>query len=264
MAKRLGAKLKQYCSMKRYIYLLITTLIIGCSTNSIDLPKTKYFQRLPKQGLNRNVILNLEGNDLYCNEILISDLACIWNGTCNCVKLNEGSNKFTIALAIDKKTNFKIIDSVLYKLAQNSLATAYLLTNDISDSVGIKISNSWFFEIHPPPPMDSNSYKLYMHRLTFDNKFIYCDSNKIDLSEIDSFWKEFIGTEHFVYICPKPNDSYAQIVWILESYLLEFNKVRNSYSIGKFGNEYEDLMENEKYEIDKKFIKSILVKHIKK
>ena len=103
-----------------------------------------------------------------------------------------------------------------------------------------------------------------MHRLTFDNKFIYCDSNKIDLSEIDSFWKEFIGTEHFVYICPKPNDSYAQIVWILESYLLEFNKVRNSYSIGKFGNEYEDLMENEKYEIDKKFIKSILVKHIKK
>jgi len=248
--------------MKKFIYIIAVSLLIACSTNNIDLPKTRYFKKLPKQGLNRNVILEVKGYDLYCNDSLISELRCIREGGCNCVKLNKGSNMFTIALAIDKDTDYEIIDSILHRLAQYAFMSVYLLTNDKKDSVGIEITNPWVYVMIPPPAIDSNYFKQFNHRLTIDNEVVYFDSNKVNSSEIDSLWEPFIGTNHFFHIYPEPHVAYSRIVRILDSFHLKFRETRRNYSIDKFGAEYENLGEYEKFQTDQKFRNSILIKHL--
>jgi biopolymer transport protein ExbD len=249
-----------------YKLIILSIIIVACQQAKIDLPKSKYYVNLPKPGIDRNIFLNFKNRHLYHNDSLINDLDHFYDNLSDFVKMNDGSNRYRIVLSASNNTNFKLIDSIFYLLAKKGFSRCFVLTNYPIDSIGFQIPT--FIGVFPDlwgrVPNDSTKKSRDSKKMiSKDGKKIYINDSILTSERLLSECNKIINLDQYYCLQMRENNTYGEFVYLLDCYLLAYEKLVNEYCISHYNKTYDSLRFNDKDVVDIKFKKKWNFKYLK-
>jgi biopolymer transport protein ExbD len=248
--------------MTRFLVILVILVFSQCNYfGEFELPKSDYSEKIINKGIERGLILTVEGYDIYCEDQKIDDLSCVYLNLCDCGTFQDGSNSIVIGLQIDKDTPYDQVDTVLRRLARNNLFSIILLTNQLGDSVGLKIINPWMTKT-VSTSVDIESEIDNRNILKFNSSLLFNDSLMIQRKDWSLFWNRIIKNNEPFLLQPNQNNVYSDFILVLDSYYSSYHDIVDSISLSRFNKPYLNLEWEDLSEIDREIKKAITIKPI--
>jgi len=228
--------------MKTAHKIIISTLILfvlaNCKSEICDLPKSDFVEKLPKVGINRNVFIKIENNHIYSNEIEIHDLKDLKYNFHRYTSLNDGSNRFTYIIQASKDTKCNSIDSLLHQFAKWSMYRVFLQTNNINDSVGIRIN---IISMAFNKDEVADTIDLSCNSITIDKSEVVLNNQNYAMDLIQEKLLEKVKKDECFIVNISELDNYQDLILILSKYNLALYKYRQTVAMYNYNIDYNDL-----------------------
>ncbi|MFZ5940208.1 MAG: hypothetical protein ACOYXB_06505 [Bacteroidota bacterium] len=221
--------------------LMILLLIISVSCKkSLELPSSAHAERIGSYLSLRYAFVKYENGRLSCNGKEIKDLKSFRADIFNYIECYNGSNFFRIAFICPKSVNYATIDSILNAFRDGGFPGIVFLTNEIDDSAGI---------VYTLPPLELPSFFFKFDTLSPDildfticGQSIFIDDSVYSGKALQEKLGAIIGSDSlYLQIRLNSKNNYQDLISLLDSYYVEYERYLNDLSFIHFQKEYRDL-----------------------